>query len=51
MSTVNKAKKLLIKMLVEKKYDSDPVKAWKESLKQVRHVLVCHVSASTSAYP
>nr|CAB3267169.1 DNA topoisomerase 2-alpha [Phallusia mammillata] len=30
----NKAKKILIKMLLDNKYDSDPVKVWKETLQK-----------------
>lgn len=33
----NKAKKDLIRMLQEMGYDSDPVKAWKQSQEKVKH--------------
>ena len=37
---VNKAKKVLIKMLQDKKFDSDPVKAWKAKLREVSNLCV-----------
>jgi hypothetical protein len=43
--TENKPKKELIQMLVRAKYDSDPVKAWKEAQKklQVGYPYKCYV--------
>ena len=44
--SVNKKRRMVIKMLEDGKYDSDPIKAWKESIEKVGNNVEnsrCHV--------